>query len=89
MLDIYDELGTHEGFTMIQLSSSGLYNFLTPNKRLLSEESFVDAGPFKEGFAAVQRLDKKWYFLKSDVTFIPECNSFFRAYCFHEGFANK
>ncbi|MBO5180058.1 MAG: WG repeat-containing protein [Clostridia bacterium] len=84
---IYDVLGTDEGFTKIRLALSGMYNFLTQDEKLLSEESFLDAGYFEEGFAPVQRIDKRWYFLRADGTLMPKCNGFSRAWGFDDGVA--
>lgn len=82
----YNVLHNSEGFALIRLNPSGLYNFLTVENKLLTDESFLDAGPFENGFACIQRLDGKYYFIRNDGKIIPENNGFDGVWKFEDGF---
>ena len=50
----------------------GLYNYRKPDGTLLSDEWFMSAENFHEGFARVRRTDGMYNYLKPDGTFLSK-----------------
>ena len=82
--DVFDECRDfEEGFACVRLSDK--WNFLTTDKKFLSDIWFDDCNDFEDGLASVE-LNNKWNFITVDGKFMS--NTWF-SYCgyFEEGLA--
>ena len=82
---VLDLLYYSDGFARVQ-RGDGLWNFITKDGKLLSEQWFEWAEDFKEDFAVVKNEDYVYNFIDKKGKFLSE-KWFEKAFDFNEGFA--